>query len=71
MFDRDFFSKNKSKALKKLKKAIKAYIASPVDDSDNEHFVYEYLPWIDVRDKAKAFLDELEFDLEAWEQRNI
>lgn len=71
VIDRDYFAEVKSKSLNELKEAIKTYLTCNEEVSDNKKFVYEYRPWIEVRNKAKALVDELEFDLEAWEQNII
>ena len=69
LFVRDYFAEIKSKRLIELKKAVKAYLACSSNGLDSKQFVYEYQPWIELRNKAKAFLDEMYFDLEAWEQK--
>ena len=37
----------------------------------NRELIYEYQPWIELRNKSREYIEELGFDLDAWEQEHI
>ncbi len=55
-----------SETLSHLRDAVR--VCDVPEEVSNEQLVREYEPWLEVRRLAKAYLEELGFDLEAYER---
>ena len=55
-----------SENLARLRDAVEA--CDVPEEVSNEQLVYEYKPWLKARALAKVYLEEIGFDLEAYER---
>jgi hypothetical protein len=68
-FEQKVIEYEDSAAIREFKDALRHY--DYPEEISNRELVFHYEPWINLRNKAKRVLDEMGFNLQAWEKKEL